>query len=434
MGICTRCMLTESQEQMVLRELSRSRNRSVPELMRQMSSTDVRGGYLHTESGVESLRQRASEFTRERLADKARRQEEYQEMLRRLEEELSYQIMDRILEGGEVEEAAEQILGDKERQELERQIGQLEYETGEVSTEDLEHSLREYMENGDIDLEQGKVRITPKGARKLAGNVLNRILEKLAARDLGPHTTKETGYGVELSVSSRKYEPGDEYNRIDFERTFLNALERSFEDNRIRLETQDFQVYEEIHQTKMCSGLIIDESGSMSGDKMNAAMDTALALAELIQREPRDSLSVYLFSSQVRKVSYYDIVNTSFAGGLTDIRAALKAFRKEVTNKSGDKQAYLITDTEPNMENGRHIGLASATSGLVQEALYYRRAGITLNIIMLSQNDQLRQLASLLAKKSLGRVFFTSPHRLGEMVIEDYLTSKRLADIRSTMS
>ncbi|MDY6834901.1 MAG: hypothetical protein SVY53_08915, partial [Chloroflexota bacterium] len=390
MEICTRCMLTESQEQRILRELSRARNRSIAELMRQMSGTDVRGGYLQTESGMESLRQRASEFTRERLADKATRQEEYQEMLRQLEEELSYQVMDRILDGGEVEEAAQQILRDKERQELERQIGQLEYETGEVSTEDLEQSLREYMEKGDIDLEHGKVRITPKGARKLAGNVLHRILEKLSARELGPHTTKEMGYGVEFSISSRKYELGDEYDRINFEQTFLNALERSYKGNSIRLETQDFQVYEEIHQTRMCSGLIIDESGSMSGDKMNAATDTALALAELIRREPRDSLSVYLFSSQVRKVPYYDILNTPFAGGLTDIRAALRAFRAEMTNKSGDKQAYLITDTEPNMENGRHIGLASATSGLVQEALHYRRAGITLNIIMLDQNDQLR--------------------------------------------
>jgi len=185
------------------------------------------------------------------------------------------------------------------------------------------------------------------------------------------------------------------------------------------------QIYDEMHENKMCAGLIIDESGSMQGDKINAAIVTALALAELIRREPKDLLKVYLFSSEVREIPYCDIVNASHCGQTTDIRAALRAFRKRVLNKKGDKQAYLITDAEANTEDGRFVGFREATLGVVREVLHYRQAGITLNIIMLDQSPRLKEVASILAKRNLGRVIFTSPPRLGEVVIEDYLASKK---------
>lgn len=113
------------------------------------------------------------------------------------------------------------------------------------------------------------------------------------------------------------------------------------------------------------------------------------------------------------------------AGGTTDIGAALRAFRKGTSNEKEEKQAYLITDTEPNTENGRYVEFKEATLGVVREALYYRMAGITLNIVMLDQGPHLKELASILAKKNQRRVFFTSPTKLGEVVIEDYLASKR---------
>ena len=85
----------------------------------------------------------------------------------------------------------------------------------------------------------------------------------------------------------------------------------------------------------------------------------------------------------------------------------------------------MITDSEPNTEDGRSVGLEAATLGVIREALHYRQAGITLNIIMLDQSPHLKEVASILAKTSLGMVAFTSPLKLGEVVIEDYLASKK---------
>ncbi|MDI6806892.1 MAG: hypothetical protein QMD14_03735, partial [Candidatus Aenigmarchaeota archaeon] len=319
MEYCRRCMLTEPEENRILSELAYSRERSIQDLLNQMRY------------GMHSLKERASESMKERIERGKRELAEYEERLKQHEEDLSYQIMDRALQGENIEELVERITKDKLRQELEQQVKSLKYQPEGLGYEDVEQSLEEYAQQGYIDIERGKIKITPKGARKLANNVLRRILENLTNKEMGPHAIKEIGYGSELSTTSRKYEIGDEYELVDIQRTLLNALERNPEGKRISLKQGDFQVYETQHMTKMCAGLIIDESGSMrvgKEDKINAAIDTSLALSELIKREPKDKLKVFLFSEQVREIPYYDILNISFPGGYTDIRQAMEAFRR----------------------------------------------------------------------------------------------------------
>ncbi|MDP6347875.1 MAG: hypothetical protein QGF81_05835, partial [Dehalococcoidia bacterium] len=172
-------------------------------------------------------------------------------------------------------------------------------------------------------------------------------------------------------------------------------------------------------------GLIIDESGSMHGEKVEAAIDASLALAEIMGKDPKDSLRVFLFSDRVREIPRWDIVNANFSGGTTDIRASLKSFRQAVRNEQGDKQAYIITDTEPNTQDGRYIGFEAAAPGVMEEVMRCKQEGITINIIMLDQRDELKMLASSLAKKGVGRVFHSSPQNLVEVVVEDYLRTKK---------
>ena len=102
----------------------------------------------------------------------------------------------------------------------------------------------------------------------------------------------------------------------------------------------------------------------------------------------------------------WDMLNVTFAGGTTDIRRRSPAVQDRVTGERADKQVYLITDTEPNCEDGKYIGFEKATLGVLQEAIVYQREGITLNIIMLDNTPHLREFASVLAKRNLGRVFF----------------------------
>jgi len=168
----------------------------------------------------------------------------------------------------------------------------------------------------------------------------------------------------------------------------------------------------------------------MSGDKIHAAMDISVALSALMSRNSRDKMKLFLFSNQVREVPHWDVMNVNFAGGTTDIKSALKRFRTSVAHETADKQVYLITDTEPNCEDGRYVGFEKASLGVINEAQVYQREGITLNIIMLDNTPHLREFATLLAKRNLGRVFFAEPKELGRVIVEDYLRAKKKQKLR----
>ena len=415
MELCTRCMMGEMGEvekSEILAEIAHSDGRLIQDLLKEVDEMD-------------SLKRRANEYRNERLKERERKLAQYEGQLKQLEQAVVRELRGRASGTKDIGEMPELVRSDERRQQIEQEMRRLGYELDDLRSEDLEGALELYIQQGYLKMEKGQVTITPRGAKKLANDILRRILSSLMKKEIGPHTVEERGYGSQLSTSSRRYELGDEYNKIDFEKTLLNALERNPGEGKMSLKVEDFQVYEEIHETKTCAGLAIDNSGSMRGEKVNAARDAGLALSELIRKEPKAKLKVYLFSDRVREIPHYDISNARCSGGNTDMRSAMQVVRKAMITEKSNKQVYLVTDTEPNTERGAYIGFNEAVGGVLEEALRYRRDGITLNIIMLDENPLLKEFASMLAKRNLGRVFFTSPRGLGEVMVEDYLVTKR---------
>jgi len=407
---CRRCRITTPGE--FLREIAYSKNRSLEDILKQAQQTED-----------SSLHEASSEYAAQRQQEEAERLRQYEMELKQIEENASYEALDRIMQGEAIEEVAERMLRDEVRKDLQEKIRALKWKAQGMSEDDVRQALEDYERQGYIEIHEGKLKITSRGARKLASSALEKILQSLGRRYLGVHTIEETGFGSELTAYTRRYEAGDDYSLVNIEKTAINALERS---GRLELEPNDFEVHEEVHQSRLCAGLLIDESGSMrSSNKLEAAIETALALSELIRREPEDSLKVFVFSERVKEIPPWAILNEVLSGDSTDIRAALRSFREMVRNEKGDRQAYLITDTDPNTEDGRYVGFDKAIDGLMEEATHYRQDGVGLNIIMLDDTARLKQLASTLAKRNLGRVFFTSPHKLGQVIIEDYLKGKK---------
>jgi len=162
------------------------------------------------------------------------------------------------------------------------------------------------------------------------------------------------------------------------------------------------------------------------GGKLQAAVETALALSQLMRTQfPEDKLRLYAFSEEVREVEPWELPNLVVPPGYTDIRAALREFRVNVAHETGNKQAHLITDSAPNFEDGEYVGFDRAFAGLLDEAKRYRMSDIVLNVLMLDDETKLRGMATEMARQNLGRVFFIRPGELGEALVEDYLTSKR---------
>lgn len=409
--VCNRCQM-KSPESDLLKEVASTADRSLSNIVRQAMY-----------SNQSPVREKSQKFAQERMEQVQQELAEYRKELSRLEEELSYQAMESLLQGKKEQKVAQEILDNAERKALEEKIRALAGKSQEVTEEDIMQTIQELEKNGYIEIQKGMVKITSKGARRLADNVLERLLRRLSSRDLGAHSLEETGFGAEFSYYSRPYEAGDDYSRVDIEGTAINALERR---GSLDLEPEDFDVFEETHQSRLCVGLLIDESGSMrSNHKLGGAIEASLALAELVRREPKDKIRSFIFSEFVKEIPSWNIVNDMMSGGCTDIKGALRAFRKAVREEKGDKQAYLVTDTEPNTEDGKYVGFERAMAGVLEEALRYKQENITLNIIMLDEAQPLRQLASVLARQNLGRVFFTSPMKLGAVVVEDYLRTKK---------
>ncbi|MEE8354409.1 MAG: hypothetical protein V3S09_01150, partial [Candidatus Bathyarchaeia archaeon] len=162
------------------------------------------------------------------------------------------------------------------------------------------------------------------------------------------------------------------------------------------------------------------------GGKLEAAVETGLALAELMRSQfPEDRLKIMAFSEEVREVAPWELPELVVPMGYTDIRGALRQFRLSVAHEAGNKQAHLITDSAPNFEDGEYVGFERALAGVIEEAQRYRAAGIVLNIVMLDDDEKLREMAKAVARQNLGRVFFVKPGQLGDALVEDYLMSKK---------
>src|SRR4030042_2121883 len=206
---CTRCGLEEPEEASILRELARSPRRSIEDINRQI--------YRYT-----AIEEKAKEQLEKRWKEWQEKLESYRQKLKEYEEGLSFQTVEQLLQGEEVAQIAERIRVDNLRWEVEQDINSLRYQPEDIDDIDVEAALEEYQRQGYIDIEEGRVRITLKGARLLARQALRRVLESLAKKDMGAHQVKEIGYGSEVSTYSRRYNLGDEYEHIDIEKTLLN--------------------------------------------------------------------------------------------------------------------------------------------------------------------------------------------------------------------
>ncbi|MCA9822928.1 MAG: hypothetical protein KC470_10000, partial [Dehalococcoidia bacterium] len=51
--------------------------------------------------------------------------------------------------------------------------------------------------------------------------------------------------------------------------------------------------------------------------------------------------------------------------------------------------------------------------------------GITINTFMLDRNYYLKEFINQVARINKGRVFYTTPDKLGEYILVDYVASKR---------
>ena len=335
---------------------------------------------------------------------------------------------------------------------LERDLERAQY-TGELDQVDLDQ-LRELLGDDAVDtldeLKQllevlenaGYIRkdgeeweLTPRGTRMIGQNALEEIYRELKAQGIGSHPLPEVGRHGERLDDSKPYEFGDPFH-LDMNRTIMNALEREGPGSPVNIEPSDFEIFRSEQVTQTATVLMVDLSWSMAlRGSFQAAKKVALALQNLIKQQyPRDSLYVIGFSAKARELKAQDLPFVRWDEsvlGTNMHHAFMLAEQLLAKHRVGSRQILMISDGEPtaHLENGRSQFAYPPSPVTIRETLKavkrVTEQDITINTFMLDRNYYLKEFVNQLAKINGGRVFYSTPDKLGEYMLVDYVRHKR---------
>jgi uncharacterized protein with von Willebrand factor type A (vWA) domain len=289
-------------------------------------------------------------------------------------------------------------------------------------------------EAGYIRLVGPRYELTPKGVRKIGQRALQELFGCIKRERLGQHRAATPGFGGDSTEGSKPYEYGDAFN-VDVSRSLMNSLRRR-SGAPVRLLPQDLEVFRVEQSAQASTILMLDLSLSMAmRGNFLAAKKVALALDNLIRTQfPRDTLRIVGFSTYAREVKADRLAYLAWDefDPYTNIQHGLALSRKMLSRTpAANRQIILVSDGEPtaHVEGGQlylqYPPSPRTIAETLREVRRCTRLGITINTFMLERSAYLMEFVDRMTRINKGRVFYTSPERLGEYILVDYLTSRR---------
>jgi uncharacterized protein with von Willebrand factor type A (vWA) domain len=337
--------------------------------------------------------------------------------------------------------------------ELERQLERTQYggDIDDINEERLEEilgeeaaeTLKQLKQFLEILEEAGYIRrkgntweLTPRGTRKIGQKALGEIYSQLKKDSFGKHAVRERGTGGERADESKKYEFGDPFH-LDIEKTIFNSFYREGGPSvPVKLSPDDFEVFKSELLTQTATVMMLDLSWSMAlRGSFQAAKKVALALNNLIRSQfTRDSLYIIGFSAYARELKAEQLPYVRWDESVlgTNMHHALMLAQSLLAkHKAGTRQIIMISDGEPtaHLEKGRSYFAYPPSPITIRETLKEvkrcTQKGIVINTFMLDRNYYLKEFVNQVAKINKGRVFYTTPDKLGQYILVDYVASKR---------
>lgn len=328
----------------------------------------------------------------------------------------------------------------------------------------VEDYIKEQAEKQGLEGDgSGKYRLTPKALRLFQSKVLTQIFSDMQASRTGRHPDAVAGEGAVETPKTKPYEFGDSVAQMDIPASMVNALLRAGPGLPVRMKPEDIQIHHTRVNPKAATCVLLDMSGSMryDGQYINVKR-MGLALDGLIRSEyPGDYLQfvemytfakprhlseiaglmpkpVTIFNPVVRlkaDMSNPSVSEFAIPHHFTNIQHALQTARRCLTNQdTPNKQIVLITDGLPTAHfEGSTLFMLyppdpRTESATMREALLCARAGITINIFLLSNWNQSQedvQFAYKMAQATKGRVVFTAGRDLDRYVVWDYIKRRK---------
>jgi uncharacterized protein with von Willebrand factor type A (vWA) domain len=302
------------------------------------------------------------------------------------------------------------------------------------SLEALGQVARRLRDSGFVEQKEGRLRLTPRGLRRLGDQALSDLFTKLERYRSGQHPIGQPGAGHERAGETKPYEWGDPFN-LSIERTVRNALARSGPGTPVALTPADFEVERTEALSRSATVIMLDLSLSMPmRGNFVAAKKMTMALHALISgRFPSDYLGIVGFARAAREIPFRELpeVSWDYDWG-TNIQHGLVVAQKLLAHQRGTKQVIMVTDGEPTAH--WPVGAAEPVFGypptqetvdatLVEVARCTRNA-IRINTFALDATGHLRRFIEQMTRLNRGKAFYTTPSTLGDYVLLDFLETK----------
>ncbi|MEZ5559905.1 MAG: hypothetical protein R3E86_15340 [Pseudomonadales bacterium] len=310
---------------------------------------------------------------------------------------------------------------------------------GEDAADDLDrlNELMKALEDAGYvrPTDDNRWELTPRGSRMIGQKALGEIYERLKRQSLGNHAVPEEGRFGERIEQTKAYEFGDPFH-LHMPRTLRNALDREGPQTPLKLKPEDFEVYRSEMITSTATAMLVDLSWSMAlRGSFQAAKKVALALHNLITSQyPRDSFYIIGFAAYAKELKAHDLPYLQwdeYVLGTNMQHALLLAEKLLSKHQGGTKQIIMISDGEPtaHLEDGEAVFAYPPTPETIRATFkavkHCTKRGIAINTFMLDASYYLKAFMDEIAKINGGRVFFTSPEKLGEYILVDYVQNKR---------
>lgn len=287
---------------------------------------------------------------------------------------------------------------------------------------------------------EARFEVTDKSLDFLGFKTLRDLLGSLGKSSYGRHDTRHWATGIEASGASKPYEFGDVLN-LDVTTTLNTALAREGVEvpltSPLNLEYSDLHVHQSEYQSSCATVVMLDCSHSMilyGEDRFTPAKRVAMALSHLIRTQyPGDSLSLVLFHDSAEEMPVSQIARVKVGPYYTNTREGLRVAQRVLDRQRKDmKQIVMITDGKPSaltLPDGRIYKNAFGLDPLViaetlEEVNRCKRKNIMVNTFMLAQDFGLVQFVQKVSSMCRGKAYFTTPDRLGEYVMMDYMQRK----------
>ena len=351
----------------------------------------------------------------------------YQEALDLMREMQRLKALEEQLTSGELEgidlELLRQILGQEAAQDF----------------QNLRQAMTLLTQAGYLTTRGQKAQLSPKGVRKIGQLALRDIYQGLLRDRPGGHQVDHRGMMEPRPDSTRSYHYGDPMH-LDLVGTLKKSLRRGPRVP-LRVEPEDFEIFDTTYSTTTSTVLLLDMSWSMSWEgRFAAAKKVALAMESLVRsRYPRDYFGIVGFYTRAVELRLHELPEASWNMGdpFTNLQDGLRLANELLDrHPSTNKQVIIITDGQPTayFSNGRlycewplsfgGISMRAAQETLKQVERVTKR-GVTINTFMLDDSPSLRAFVERMTRINKGRAFYTRPDRLGEYLLVDYISKKR---------